>query len=351
MGIQAATGTATPATLSAADLATRAAGTNPAAATSGSSPVESTVARTLAADRQALLPPVDITTQPHGIALKLPTADRATLPAPLAGLLSPALREIQGRRASSTADSMPVRPQSGLSDSSFRSLMNDMPTRELATGESIFREARVLQAINQAMGQAGPAAAATASAPAPTAPLTTLPNPTTLTPQPVFDLHLPPTAMDPANLLGPRPGPAAPLFAGGGQWMDSIGENLAWMVRHDARVAQVRLWPRDLGMIQLQIRMDSDSVEVAIEASNRAVVDELAEAAPRLRSLLADQGLGLSQLNIDQQSTNGRQQRLFPEPPPESPSTAGDSPPAEDPPDVMTMQPAALGLRLVDVFA
>jgi len=95
--------------------------------------------------------------------------------------------------------------------------------------------------------------------------------------------------------------------APGTEWLSKFSENLGWMVNQGIDSARVRLWPRELGMLDIRISMDSDAIKVAIQSSNILVRDSLIEATPRLQQLFGEAGLTLA--NLDVQNPNpGSQQ-------------------------------------------
>lgn len=64
--------------------------------------------------------------------------------------------------------------------------------------------------------------------------------------------------------------------------------------------ATVTLEPRDLGRIDIQVRVQADTTHVAFTAQHAAVRDALEGQLPRLRSMLEDAGLSLGAVDVAQ---------------------------------------------------
>jgi flagellar hook-length control protein FliK len=95
-----------------------------------------------------------------------------------------------------------------------------------------------------------------------------------------------------------------------------IGERLLLLADRGLQSATIKLQPEHLGPMEIRIRVDDDgAAHVNFSAQHAQTRDALESAIPRLRELFADQGLSLSQANVDA-GRGGFAQRAFAEPPP-----------------------------------
>ncbi len=116
-------------------------------------------------------------------------------------------------------------------------------------------------------------------------------------------------------------GPAATLFESltvleplddRNAWSQGLGERLLLMAERGAQAATLRLQPEHLGPMEIRIRVDEDgATQVLFSAHHAQTRDALENAIPRLRELLADQGLNLMQANVDSGRSSAFAQRDF----------------------------------------
>lgn len=111
--------------------------------------------------------------------------------------------------------------------------------------------------------------------------------------------------------------PALEPLGDGEAFSRGMGERLLLLADRGLQSATVRLQPEHLGPMEIRIRVDEDgSAQVHFSAQHAQTRDALEHAIPRLRELFADQGLSLSQANVDA-GRGGFAQRAFgPETPP-----------------------------------
>jgi flagellar hook-length control protein FliK len=93
--------------------------------------------------------------------------------------------------------------------------------------------------------------------------------------------------------------------------------------------ATVTLEPRDLGRIDIQVRLQADTTHVAFTAQHAAVRDALEGQMPRLRAMLEDAGLSLGGVNVSssggQSGTDAGAARSFEPQKSASVASVGDS--------------------------
>lgn len=82
------------------------------------------------------------------------------------------------------------------------------------------------------------------------------------------------------------------------QWADKFSEHIVWLGHQGIKTALIRIHPEDLGPLEIGIKVVKDSASVTINSHNSHVRDIVDQALPRLREMLADQGLTLSEVHI-----------------------------------------------------
>ena len=87
---------------------------------------------------------------------------------------------------------------------------------------------------------------------------------------------------------------------GDARFGDALGERLSWMVRDGLQQAEITLNPQELGPIRIALTMAGDAAELGIQAEHALTRQAIEEALPRLKALLADQGLQLGQTAVGQ---------------------------------------------------
>lgn len=92
------------------------------------------------------------------------------------------------------------------------------------------------------------------------------------------------------------------------QWGDDLGNRVVWMVKQDIKAADIRLNPAHLGPLEVKISMQQDQVSVSFSSNHATVREALDAAMPRLREMLTDNGLQLTNANISNRSAADHQQ-------------------------------------------
>jgi flagellar hook-length control protein FliK len=79
-----------------------------------------------------------------------------------------------------------------------------------------------------------------------------------------------------------------------------LGERMLLMAERGLQSATIRLQPEHLGQMEIRIRVNDDgAAQVHFSAHHAQTREALEGAIPRLRELFADQGLSLTQANVD----------------------------------------------------
>lgn len=125
-------------------------------------------------------------------------------------------------------------------------------------------------------------------------------------------------------------------------WNDELGAQINWMTERGHQSASLRLSPEHLGPLEIRISIQDDQASVwfgAAHADTRAAIEG---ALPRLREMLASQGLALNDAGVFKEAP--RQQPQFRG---ERNGNGGDGAGAGE--DVQSISVARLGL--VDAYA
>lgn len=92
-------------------------------------------------------------------------------------------------------------------------------------------------------------------------------------------------------------------------WDRELGSRIQWMADEKLQRADLKLNPARLGPIEIRVSVQNDQTSVTF-VSQHAVVREALEAAiPRLREMMADAGMNLSQTSVSHQSGSQQQDR------------------------------------------
>jgi flagellar hook-length control protein FliK len=129
-----------------------------------------------------------------------------------------------------------------------------------------------------------------------------------------------PNAAAPANLAqanraaglpastAPASLPAVEVPLGHAGWSDAFSQRVAWVATNTQQIAQLHLNPPNLGPLEIRISLNSDQANAAFTSPHAAVREAIEAALPRLRDMLADNGLSLGNVNVSSQSFQQQQQ-------------------------------------------
>lgn len=88
---------------------------------------------------------------------------------------------------------------------------------------------------------------------------------------------------------------------------DQVAEKVQMMMSKNLKNLDIRLDPPELGRMQIRITMNSDLTNVHFTVTNPQARDIIEQTLPRLREMLAQQGMQLAESSVQQQSS-GQQQ-------------------------------------------
>lgn len=121
----------------------------------------------------------------------------------------------------------------------------------------------------------------------------TRPAPSSATPPPFISTAAPSL---------PPPWVASQVQTSPGQpgWSDALGERVTWMTGNKLQNVELRLNPAELGPVRVQISIDDGNATVNFNAQHPLTREAIEQALPRLRDMLADQGLSLQNATVSE---------------------------------------------------
>lgn len=125
-------------------------------------------------------------------------------------------------------------------------------------------------------------------------------------------------APDAAPLAPTSPAPAlhkldlaaafpAPVPLPSPRFAQEVGARLQWIAEQQGGEATLRISPDGLGPVEIRLKLDGDRVELGFTATQQDTRQALQDALPKLREMLAQQGLQLGHADVGQkhaQSSN-----------------------------------------------
>ncbi|ODC04151.1 hypothetical protein BFW38_12070 [Terasakiispira papahanaumokuakeensis] len=82
----------------------------------------------------------------------------------------------------------------------------------------------------------------------------------------------------------------------------ALVERIAIMQSRNMKIAEIRLDPPELGALRIRIHMQGDQANISFQSPHAHVRDALEQSMPRLRDMLAEQGMDMGEANVaDQQ--------------------------------------------------
>jgi len=90
------------------------------------------------------------------------------------------------------------------------------------------------------------------------------------------------------------------------KWQQAFSQRVVWSIGN-AQSAQLKIHPAELGMIDIKLNMVDDKANVVFNTQHGAVKDAIESALPRLREMLAEQGLNLGDVDVREEGKPGQQ--------------------------------------------
>ncbi|WP_435927712.1 flagellar hook-length control protein FliK [Dryocola sp. BD613] len=95
------------------------------------------------------------------------------------------------------------------------------------------------------------------------------------------------------------PAPVLTQEMGTAAWQQSLGQQIAMFTRNGIHNAEIRLNPAELGVLKINLRMNSDQASLHFVSENHQVRAALEAAMPQLRTSLAESGINLEASRVD----------------------------------------------------
>jgi len=85
-------------------------------------------------------------------------------------------------------------------------------------------------------------------------------------------------------------------------WSKAMNNQIVWMANQNIKAAEIRLNPANLGPVEVRLEINDDQINVALSSRHAAVREAMEMTMPKLREMLENDGLNLSDSNISHQS-------------------------------------------------
>ena len=86
-----------------------------------------------------------------------------------------------------------------------------------------------------------------------------------------------------------------------------LNEKIRWMVNARNTMAEIRLDPPELGSMQVRVNVAGDAASVSFVVQSQQAKDALADAMPRLRDMLSEQGIELGDAQVRKDNSSGNE--------------------------------------------
>ncbi len=89
-----------------------------------------------------------------------------------------------------------------------------------------------------------------------------------------------------------------PVDISDSQWTEKFSKHIVWLGQQGLKSALIKIHPEDLGPLEISIKVVKDSASVSIHSHSSHVCNIVDQALPRLREMMAEQGLNLSDVYV-----------------------------------------------------
>lgn len=94
-------------------------------------------------------------------------------------------------------------------------------------------------------------------------------------------------------------------------WGEDFSQKISWMVSQKSQVAELHLNPPNLGPLDVTLKISDNQATAMFSSPHAAVRDAVENALPKLRELLADNGIMLSNASVGDQAPRDQKQETF----------------------------------------
>lgn len=92
-------------------------------------------------------------------------------------------------------------------------------------------------------------------------------------------------------------------------WGGELSQKVVWMVGQQKQSAELQLNPPNLGPLEVRISLNQDQMSATFVSHHAAVREAIEAALPRLREMLADNGIALGNVSVGAESFAQQQQQ------------------------------------------
>lgn len=107
-----------------------------------------------------------------------------------------------------------------------------------------------------------------------------------------------------ANAANVAPTIVAPL--GSDAWTGEFAQKISWMSSQQSQIAELHLNPPDLGPLEVVLKISGSQATALFTSPHGAVRDAVENSLPKLREILAENGITLGNATVSDQSTQNR---------------------------------------------
>lgn len=86
-----------------------------------------------------------------------------------------------------------------------------------------------------------------------------------------------------------------------------LNEKIRWMVNARNTMAEIRLDPPEMGSMQVRVNVAGDAASVSFVVQSQQAKDALADAMPKLRDMLSEQGIELGDAQVRKDNSSGNE--------------------------------------------
>ncbi|HAT8180612.1 TPA: flagellar hook-length control protein FliK [Legionella pneumophila] len=122
-----------------------------------------------------------------------------------------------------------------------------------------------------------------------------------MNPKASFDIQ-PPVA---SNYYAPK-NFTIPIHVNHSQWSNQLSEHIVWLGHQEVKSALIKIHPEELGPLEINVKVVKENASVNISTHSVYVREIVDQAIPKLREMMAQQGINLSEVHIGT-DTNSRQ--------------------------------------------
>lgn len=98
---------------------------------------------------------------------------------------------------------------------------------------------------------------------------------------------------------------AAPVPLNTPRLADEMATRVAWMAQQLGGEATLRISPEGMGPVDIRVSLDGDRIDLGFSAAQQDTRQALQDALPKLREMLAQQGLQLGHADVGQRQAQG----------------------------------------------